>query len=72
MKDKLSKHHLPKSYFLRKKITIISLIVLALTASIALPVGITIYYQRQLPKIQKQINIVEKNKNIWHIIDWYI
>ena len=69
MKDKLTKHHLPKSYFLRKKITIISLIILALTASVALPVGITIYYQRHLPKIQKQVNIVDKKENIWHIAD---
>ena len=69
MKDKLTKHHLPKSYFLRKKIMIISLIVLGLTASVALPVGITIYYHRQVANTQKHVNIVDKNENIWHIVD---
>ena len=69
MKDKLTKHHLPKSYFLRKKIMIISLIILGLTASVALPVGITIYYQRQLSNTQKNLNTVEKTENIWHIDD---
>lgn len=69
MKDKLTKHHLPKSYFLRKKITIISLIVLGFVASIALPVGITVYYQRHLPNTQKNLNIVDKKENIWHISD---
>lgn len=68
MKDKLTKHHLPKSYFLRKKIMIISLAILALTASVALPVGITIYYQKHLTTTQRQINKVEKSENIWHIV----
>ena len=68
MKDKLVKHHLPKSYFLRKKILIISLILLGLAASVALPVGITIYYQKHLSTAQKQVNIVDKNENIWHIV----
>lgn len=53
MKDKLVKHHLPKSYFLRKKIMIISLIILGLTASVALPVGITIYYQNHVSQVQR-------------------
>ena len=68
MKDKLTKHHLPKSYFRRKKVMIVSLIILALTASVALPVGITIYYQKHLSTTQKQVNIVDKNENIWHIV----
>ena len=68
MKDKLTKHHLPKSYFRRKKVMIISLIVLALTASVALPVGITIYYQKHLTTTQKQLNKVDKKENIWHIV----
>ena len=54
MKDKLTKHNLPKSYFIRKKIMIISLIIFGLTASIALPVGITIYYQNHIAQVQKQ------------------
>ena len=53
MKDKLTKHHLPKSYFLRKKIMIITLILFGLTASVALPVGITIYYQNHVSQVQK-------------------
>lgn len=53
MKDKLEKHHLPKSYFVRKKILIIFLVLLGLTASVALPVGISIYYQNQISQVQK-------------------
>ena len=53
MKDKLTKHHLPKSYFKRKRIMIISLIVLAFAASIALPVGITVYYQNHISQVQR-------------------
>ena len=53
MKDKLTKHHLPKSYFLRKKIIIISMIILGLTASIALPVGITMYYHNNIAQTQR-------------------
>jgi len=53
MKDKLVKHHLPKSYFLRKKIVIISLIILGLTASVALPVGISVYYQNHVGQVQR-------------------
>jgi hypothetical protein len=53
MKDKLTKHHLPKSYFLRRKIMIISAIILALTASVALPVGITIYYQNHISQVNR-------------------
>ena len=53
MKDKLTKHHLPKSYFLRKKIVIISLIILGLSASVALPVGISVYYQNHVGQVQR-------------------
>lgn len=69
MKDKLNKHHLPKSYFLRKKITIISLIVFGLVASIALPISLSVYYQRQLASSQKTLNKVDKNENVWNIKD---
>ncbi len=54
MKDKLYKHHLPKSYFRRKRIMIISAILLALTFSIAVPVGITIYYQNHVSQVQNK------------------
>ena len=53
MKDKLVKHHLPKSYFLRRKIMIISLILLGLAASVAIPVGVSIYYQNHISQVQK-------------------
>ncbi len=53
MKDKLYKHHLPKSYFRRKKIAIISLILLALTVSVAVPVSVSVYYQNHVSQVQK-------------------
>ena len=54
MKDKLTKHHLPKSYFVRKKIIIIFFIAIGLGLSVALPVGISIYNQSQISQTNRQ------------------
>ena len=50
MKDKLSKHHLSKGYFIRKKLLIIFLVALGLGLTVAVPVGISIYTQSQISR----------------------
>lgn len=43
MKDKLVKHNHKKHYFLFRRILIIALISLSVTAAVAIPVGISVY-----------------------------
>ena len=53
MKDKLNKHHLSKGHFIRKRLAIIFLVLLGLSVSVAVPVGITIYSQMQMAQRSK-------------------
>lgn len=53
MKDKLIKHHKSRLYFRARRVLGISLILIAMTAAVAIPVGVTIY---------KELNIQQVNK----------
>lgn len=53
MKDKLEKHHLPKSHFLRKKILIIFISIFAVSAVVAIPVGVNIYIQTHVQDVNR-------------------
>lgn len=53
MKDKLIKHHKSRVYFRARRILGISLILVAMTAAVAIPLGVSIY---------KEVNIQQVNK----------
>jgi len=53
MKDKLVKHHKSRLYFKARRVLAIALILIGMTAAVAIPVGVTIY---------KELNIQQVNK----------
>lgn len=53
MKDKLIKHHKSRVYFRIRRILGISLILVAMTAAVAIPLGVSIF---------KEVNIQQVNK----------
>lgn len=53
MKDKLIKHHKSHWHFKFRRVFGISLILIAMTAAVAIPVGVTIY---------KEVNVQQVNK----------
>lgn len=56
MKDKLEKHHKTKSYFLRKKVLIILLIALGISASVAIPFSVSAIKQARIAETHRQNN----------------